>query len=162
AQPAATGLGPHGIAHPPGADGKSGVWGDEPWSHPDEGLYPVVEINARNNMSTYQAVVHEVLAGPDDVAVARHFPLRLHRPLPFTELRELLGPSLLTQPGARPYGLFVNNYATVNAAAAEDAGAGSGGFEGRLYGVLLAGSDERIEALATDITRRLAALTERS
>ncbi|MGW2035086.1 MULTISPECIES: preATP grasp domain-containing protein [Streptomyces] len=141
------------------ADGYFGVVGVDAMVDPDDGLYPVVEINARNNMSTYQAVVHEVLAGPDDVAVARHFTVRPRRPLPFAELRELLGPTLLTRSGGRPHGLFVNNYATVNAAAAD---AGENGFEGRLYGVLLASSDTETEALDTEITRRLAALTERS
>lgn len=141
------------------ADGYFGVVGVDAMVDPDDGLYPVVEINARNNMSTYQNVVHEGgLAGPDEIAVARHFPIRLHRPLPFTELRDVLDGLLLDERGPSPRGLFVNNYATVNAAA----GAGAEGFEGRLYGVLVDASDDRIDALDTDITRRLAAHTERS
>ncbi|MGW7085433.1 preATP grasp domain-containing protein [Streptomyces sp. NPDC054871] len=140
------------------ADGYFGVVGVDAMVDPDDGLYPVVEINARNNMSTYQNVVHE-LAGPEEVAVARHFPIRLTRPLPFAELREVLDGLLLDEREARPRGLFVNNYATVNAAAA---GAGADGFEGRLYGVLVESSDDRIDALDTDITRRLAAHTERT
>ncbi|MFJ7019724.1 ATP-grasp domain-containing protein [Streptomyces sp. NPDC101117] len=141
------------------ADGYFGVVGVDAMVDPDGGLYPVVEINARNNMSTYQSVVHEVLAGPDEVAVARHFTVRPRRALPFAELREVLDGLLLTERGPRPRGLFVNNYATVNAAAA---GAGDDGFEGRLYGVLVAGSDAEVAALDTDITRRLAAHTDRS
>ncbi|KUL72570.1 MULTISPECIES: ATP-grasp domain-containing protein [unclassified Streptomyces] len=141
------------------ADGYFGVVGVDAMVDPDGGLYPVVEINARNNMSTYQSVVHEVLAGPDEVAVARHFTVRPRRALPFAELREVLDGLLLTERGPRPRGLFVNNYATVNAAAA---GAGDDGFEGRLYGVLVAGSDAEMAALDTDITRRLAAHTDRS
>ncbi|MFE5189450.1 ATP-grasp domain-containing protein [Streptomyces sp. NPDC056628] len=141
------------------ADGYFGVVGVDAMVDPDGGLYPVVEINARNNMSTYQSVVHEVLAGPDEVAVARHFTVRPRRALPFAELREVLDTLLLTERGPRPRGLFVNNYATVNAAAAD---AGDDGFEGRLYGVLVAGSDAEVAALDTDITRRLAAHTERS
>ena len=141
------------------ADGYFGVVGVDAMVDPDGGLYPVVEINARNNMSTYQSVVHEVLAGPDEVAVARHFTVRPRRALPFAELREVLDGLLLTERGPRPRGLFVNNYATVNASAA---GAGDDGFEGRLYGVLVAGSDAEVAALDTDITRRLAAHTDRS
>ncbi|MFF5483642.1 hypothetical protein ACFY5C_41235, partial [Streptomyces sp. NPDC012935] len=90
---------------------------------------------------------------------ARHFTVRPRRALPFAELREVLDGLLLTERGPRPRGLFVNNYATVNAAAA---GAGDDGFEGRLYGVLVAGSDAEVAALDTDITRRLAAHTDRS
>ncbi|MFB6932773.1 preATP grasp domain-containing protein [Streptomyces chartreusis] len=141
------------------ADGYFGVVGVDAMIDPDDGLYPVVEINARNNMSTYQSVVHEGLAGPEEVAVARHFTVRLTRPLPFAELREVLDGLLLTERGPRPRGLFVNNYATVNAAAAD---AGADGFEGRLYGVLVAASDAEVAALDTDITRRLAAHTDRS
>ncbi|MET9546774.1 ATP-grasp domain-containing protein [Streptomyces sp. NPDC006627] len=140
------------------ADGYFGVVGVDAMVDPDEGLYPVIEINARNNMSTYQNVVHEGLAGPDEVAVARHFTVRLDRPLPFAELREVLSGLLLEERGPRPHGLFVNNYATVNAAATD----GADGFEGRLYGVLVAASDDLVGALDADITRRLAAHTERS
>ncbi|MBD0696095.1 ATP-grasp domain-containing protein [Streptomyces sp. CBMA123] len=164
------------------ADGYYGVVGVDAMVDPDEGLYPVIEINARNNMSTYQNVVHEGgLAGPEDVAVARHYPLRLTRPLPFAELAERLDGLLLDGPvrdepapdatrpdgtrpdgrGARPRGLFVNNYATVNAAHGTAADSPEG-FEGRLYGVLVGASDEEIAALDTDITRRLAAFPERS
>ncbi len=143
------------------ADGYYGVVGVDAMVDPDEGLYPVIEINARNNMSTYQNVVHEGgLAGADDVAVARHWPLRLTRPLPFGELAALLDGLLLTAPGPGAEGLFVNNYATVNAAAADETG--TDGYEGRLYGVLVAADDARIEAIDADITRRLAAHPERS
>ncbi|MFG3226573.1 hypothetical protein ACGF07_17540 [Kitasatospora sp. NPDC048194] len=142
------------------ADGYHGVVGVDAMVDPDEGLYPVVEINARNNMSTYQNVVHEGgLAGTEEVAVARHYPLRLTRPLPFAELAGVLDGLLLTSRGPRPRGLFVNNYATVNAAWSEDA---ADGVEGRLYGVLVGASDEEIAAIDTDITGRLAALPERS
>lgn len=156
------------------ADGYYGVVGVDAMVDPDEGLYPVIEINARNNMSTYQNVVHEGgLAGPEDVAVARHYPLRLTRPVPFAELAEVLDGLLLADRGPRPRGLFVNNYATVNAAhgtaahgtataAHGTAADGPEGFEGRLYGVLVGASDEEIAAIDTDITRRLAAFPERS
>ncbi|MFJ8470309.1 hypothetical protein [Kitasatospora sp. NPDC094011] len=144
------------------ADGYYGVVGVDAMVDPDEGLYPVIEINARNNMSTYQNVVHEGgLAGPEEVAVARHHPLRLTRPLPFAELAERLDGLLLTGRGGRPRGLFVNNYATVNAAHGTAADSPDG-FEGRLYGVLVGASDAELAAIDTDITRRLAAFPERS
>lgn len=149
------------------ADGYFGVVGVDAMVAPDESLYPVIEINARNNMSTYQSVVHDgptALVGPADVAVARHYTVRLDRRFPFDEMRAVLDGLLLTD--GRPTGLFVNNYATVNAAAdqasAPAGGAPAQGFEGRLYGVLVESSAERVDALDADITRRLAALTERS
>ncbi len=143
------------------ADGYYGVVGVDAMVDPDDGLYPVVEINARNNMSTYQAVLHDGLVRDEDVAVARHYPVRLTRPLPFDALREVLGDLLLDGAGDRT-GLFVNNYATVNAAAPADAAASAETFDGRLYGVLVADSEERIEAMDHEITRRLAAMTEGS
>ncbi|RFU82511.1 ATP-grasp domain-containing protein [Streptomyces triticagri] len=148
------------------ADGYFGVVGVDAMVAPDESLYPVLEINARNNMSTYQSVVHDgarPLAGPGQVAVARHYPVRLTRPFGFDEMRGVLDGLLLER--GRSGGLFVNNYATVNAAWAPGPrpdGAAAEPFEGRLYGVLVEDGAERLDALDADITRRLADLTERS
>ncbi|MFG3052742.1 ATP-grasp domain-containing protein [Kitasatospora sp. NPDC048239] len=131
------------------ADGYFGVVGVDAMVDPDGGLYPVVEINARHNMSTYQVRLEEHLVAPGRVAVARHYPLRLDRPLPFAEIRALLGNLLLDRPGGR--GLLVNNHATVNAAfPAEDTPA-----EGRLYGILVADSAAELRAIDAETTVRL-------
>ncbi|MDL4774214.1 ATP-grasp domain-containing protein [Actinomadura xylanilytica] len=149
------------------ADGYYGVVGVDAMVDPDGGLYPVVEINARNNMSTYQAAIQEAFLGEraaaGTTALVRQYPLRLTRPLPFGSLRDVLGDLLFDAPGGT--GLLVNNHATVNAAApasAEPADATDRPFAGRLYGVVIAPSAERMTALDGEIGRRLAALGERS
>lgn len=122
---------------------------------PEGGLYPVVEINARHNMSTYQVGLEERFVGEGRIAVARHYPLRLTTPLSFAETRTLLD-GLLFDP-ARGSGLLVNNHATVNAGFAETAETAGHTVDGRLYGVLVAESDDRVGALDTEIAARLAA-----
>ena len=108
------------------SDGYSGVTGVDAIIDRRGRLYPVIEINARNNMSTYQARLHEAFIGPGKVAFARQYPVRLAAQMPFTALRRLLGETLLDRPGGD--GLLVNNFATVNAAATPDGKP----FEGRL------------------------------
>ncbi|NUS66408.1 MAG: ATP-grasp domain-containing protein [Saccharothrix sp.] len=130
------------------ADGYFGVVGVDAMVDPDDGLYPVVEINARNNMSTYQARVQERFVGPGQIALARHYPVRLHRRLPFAEVGDLLRGLLLDRPGGT--GLLVNNFATVNAGHRTDSA-----FDGRLYGLLVASSDEELRRVDDDITARL-------
>lgn len=127
-------------------DGYFGVVGVDALVDSDGGLYPVLEINARNNMSTYQAVVQSRFLSDGKVASARHFAVRLPHPLPFDEFRVRLGELLLTL--ERGVGLLVNNFATVNAAAA-----------GRLYGFLVADDDERLAELEVAITHRLKELS---
>ncbi|RFU41907.1 ATP-grasp domain-containing protein [Actinomadura logoneensis] len=159
----------HRLGEKLAADGYYGVVGVDAMVDPDGGLYPVVEINARNNMSTYQAAIQEAfLEGwGGRTALARQYPLRLTRPLPFGRLRDLLTDLLFTH--ASGTGLLVNNHATVNAAAPEDGAAAVGAsstagpgesFAGRLYGVVIASSDAQLTALDGEITRRLAALRE--
>ncbi|OXM65201.1 ATP-grasp domain-containing protein [Amycolatopsis vastitatis] len=129
------------------ADGYFGVAGVDAFVDPDGGLYPVIEINARHNMSTYQVPLQEKLIGPAQVALARYYPLPLERPLPFGEVNRMLDGLMLAHSGGT--GLVVNNFATVNA------GAGSGSFEGRLYGVVVADTTEELAAIDQRITERL-------
>jgi phosphoribosylaminoimidazole carboxylase (NCAIR synthetase) len=132
-------------------DGYYGVVGVDALLDTEGRLYPVIEINARNNMSTYQARIQERLLAPGWWAMARHYPMRLSGPVGFGEVQAALGDRLLTAPGRS--GLVVNNFATVNAAAraAEP-------FDGRLYGVVIAESVEELDAIDADVTRRLATL----
>lgn len=132
------------------ADGYRGVVGVDAMLDPDGGVYPVTEINARNNMSTYQSTLAERLIGPDSFALARHYELKLAAPVPFDRLRDRLSGLLLDRPGGT--GLVVNAFATVNTAtpafatvnaaapvAPDRGGPGDGaGFSGRLYGVVVA------------------------
>ncbi|MFJ6379344.1 ATP-grasp domain-containing protein [Kitasatospora sp. NPDC092039] len=131
------------------ADGFHGVVGVDAMVDPDGGLYPVVEINARNNMSTYQVRLQERFVKPGQVAVARHYPLRLTEPLAFDELRRLLDGLLLDPAAGR--GLLVNNFATVNAAFT----GGGAPVDGRLYGIVVADSAEELTTIDAQIAVRL-------
>ncbi|MFD8546238.1 hypothetical protein [Streptomyces sp. NPDC059649] len=133
------------------SDGFFGVAGIDALVDTDGGVFPVIEINARNNMSTYQARLQEHLLTPGRSALARHYPLRLRRELPFAAVRRLLDGLLLRAPGEE--GLVVNNFATVNA------GAGAAPYQGRLY-ALLVGAPERLPALDRAVSEHLAALME--
>ncbi|MFC7328628.1 ATP-grasp domain-containing protein [Marinactinospora rubrisoli] len=139
------------------ADGYHGVVGVDALVQPDGSLHQVIEINARNNMSTYHAPLHDLIVGPDRTTLTRHYPLRLRTPLRFAELRDALGGLLLT-PGA-PAGLLVTNHATVNAAAPPEGGPPGSSFDGRLYGLVVADTAERLAAIDTEIAARLHALT---
>ncbi|MFI1418635.1 ATP-grasp domain-containing protein [Streptomyces sp. NPDC020731] len=135
------------------ADGYVGVVGVDAMVDPDGGVYPVTEINARNNMSTYQERIREMFVGERRCALATHYPLQLDRSLPFDELDGGLG-GLLLRPGDST-GLLVNNFATVNAAAAT-----SGGFEGRLYAVVVADDEQDLESIDQAVRTRLHDLTK--
>ncbi|WP_433273327.1 ATP-grasp domain-containing protein [Actinosynnema sp. CS-041913] len=132
------------------ADGYFGVVGVDAMVDPDGGLYPVIEINARNNMSTYQTRVQDRFVGPGRIALARHYPVRLTERLRFAHVRALLDGLLLDRAGGA--GLLVNNFATVNAG--HRAGTA---FDGRLYGLLVGSSDDEIAAVDHEITARLEA-----
>jgi hypothetical protein len=131
-------------------DGYYGVVGVDALVEPDGGIFPVLEINARHNMSTYQVPAQETFVGDGQVAMARHYPLRLTAPLPFATVRALLSGLLIDRPGGK--GLLVNNFATVNASARL---AGADGFDGRLYGLLIADTVADLDALDAGITARL-------
>ncbi|MFH8408907.1 ATP-grasp domain-containing protein [Streptomyces sp. NPDC018019] len=139
------------------ADGYFGVAGMDALLLPDGSVFPVIEINARNNMSTYQVRLQEAFVGTGRIALARHYPLRLAAPLPFEELHRTLGGLLLERPDGA--GLLVNNYATVNAAVSTLAEPGATA-DGRLYGLVVGDTAEQVTAIDTEITARLAAVTE--
>ncbi|MFF4603850.1 ATP-grasp domain-containing protein [Streptomyces sp. NPDC001339] len=139
------------------ADGYFGVAGMDALLLPDGTLFPVIEINARNNMSTYQVLLQEAFVGEGRTALARHYPLKLTAPLPFEELRRTLDGLLLESPDGA--GLLVNNYATVNAAVHTRAESGASA-DGRLYGLVVGDTAEQVAAIDTEITARLAAAAE--
>lgn len=135
------------------ADGYYGVVGVDAMVDPDAGLYPVIEINARNNMSTYQTRLQETVVGAGQSALARHYDLHLSEPLGFGRIREVLGGLLVDRPGGS--GLLVNNFATVNAAgAAAEPGTTA---EGRLYGMVIGDNVAAVDRLDAEIAAALAA-----
>jgi hypothetical protein len=134
------------------ADGYFGVVGVDAMVDPAGGLYPVIEINARNNMSTYQLRLQEAVLGAGQSALARHYELRLTEPLSFGRLRDVLGDLLMDAPGGA--GLLVNNFATVNAARAVTPPGTPA--EGRLYGMVAGRDEQAVDQLDAEIAARLA------
>jgi biotin carboxylase len=131
-------------------DGFFGVAGIDAIIGADEALYPVLEINARLNMSTYQGAVTEKCQPAGHIALARHYTLSLRGPLAFDELAAALGP--LLEP-AEPGHLVVTCFGTVNANASQ-----APPFTGRLYTMLVAPGTERLSALEAAAQAALAAL----
>ncbi|MGW1162870.1 preATP grasp domain-containing protein [Streptomyces sp. NPDC002513] len=129
------------------ADGYFGVVGIDAMVDPEGGLYPLTEINARNNMSTYQESLLEMLAPAGVTALARHYDVVLRRPLPFAELRSVLG-DLLLGPDSDGAGLIVNNFATVGSGL-------SAGGSGRLYGIVLGSDLDQVNTLDKQVTEAL-------
>ncbi len=121
------------------ADGYHGVAGIDAIIDVHANLYPVLEINARLNMSTYQGGVTERFQRAGQVAMARHYPLRLEGPCTFDDLRRILGPALNLAEDER---FVVTCFGTVNANAHQPAP-----FEGRLYAMLIAPDKQRLAAL---------------
>src|SRR5690606_31084413 len=118
----------------------------------DGGLLPVLEINARSNMSTYPVPLQERFLPPGWVALARQYPLVLDAPLPFAALHDRLGDLLPGAPGEA--GLVVQATGTVNAGAASRAAGGTSA--GRLHGLLVAPDDDALARLDAAVTERLA------
>ncbi|GAB3892771.1 ATP-grasp domain-containing protein [Kibdelosporangium lantanae] len=131
------------------ADGYFGVAGVDALVDTAGGIYPVIEINARNNMSTYQVQLQERFVGPEKIAVAKHYPIRLAEPTGFDTVRERLDGLVFDG----DTGLLVNNFATVNAAATPDQP-----FDGRLYGIVVATSPEQLTAIDDQVTARIAGM----
>ncbi len=138
------------------ADGYFGVVGVDALLCLDGRLFPMIEINARNNMSTYQERLRAALVPDGYTALATQYPVRLAGPVAFDQVRRLLDGLLLT--AGRQSGVLVNNFATVNAAGR--AGGGEG-FDGRLYAVVVAETAQRVATLDRAVTRRLGSFNDR-
>lgn len=125
--------------------GYHGVVGIDAAVGADGELYPLGEINARNTMMTYRAPVRDRLAGSDMIVLGRHYPVRVGRPVSFSELHDLLHAVLLRRPGGE--GVIINSFATVNA-----------GMVGRLYAMVVAPTEKRLSELDAAVGARLAEL----
>ncbi len=88
--------------------------------------------------------------GPEQVALARHYSLTVSTRLPFARIRDELAGLLLERPHQE--GMIVTNHATLNAACAAGETAA---VTGRLYGFLVADTDDRLRALDAAVTTRL-------
>ncbi|MCS7484524.1 ATP-grasp domain-containing protein [Umezawaea endophytica] len=135
------------------ADGFSGVAGVDAILGLDGVLHPLLEINARLNMSTYQGGVTERLLPDGSACLAKHYTLRLAARTPFDAVRAALGPLLDDRDGER---VVITCAGTVNANAADDAP-----FEGRLYAVLVAPDRARLAGLDAATETALTTLESR-
>jgi hypothetical protein len=135
--------------------GFSGVIGVDAILGVDGTLYPVLEINARLNMSTYQGSVTERCQKPGWVALAKHYPLRLRARCAFTELARALGP--LLEPSDEGY-LVITCFGTVNAQVDNASADALSPFDGRLYAVIVAPDRDRVAAVDAAAQRALAKL----
>jgi hypothetical protein len=125
----------HAVGKRLAADGFTGVVGVDAILAEDHTLYPVLEINARLNMSTYQGSVCELFQPAGSVALAKHFDLA--GPRDFASVRHALEPLLDGR-------LVVTCAGTVDAAT-----------PGRLYALLVAPDMAGLEALDAEARRRL-------
>lgn len=140
------------------ADGFFGVVGVDALLGADDAVYPVLEINARLNMSSYQGRVTERFLRPEYCALARHYPLRLAEPVSFGAVTDALGD--LAEPPSDGTGLVITCFGTVNAQSG-----GPAPFDGRLYTVLFAADRRRLGALdrrVEEALRCLGGTTERT
>lgn len=142
------------------ADGFTGIAGVDAVLGADGVLYPMLEINARLNMSTYQGGVTERALRPGHVALARHYALTLDAPCPLERVLGALGP--LAGPDGDPaFGgarLVITCFGTLNALAGESAGAP---FTGRLYAVLFAPDRELLAAADAAAEKALSRIASR-
>jgi hypothetical protein len=125
----------HAVGKRLAADGFTGVIGVDAILAEDRTLYPVLEINARLNMSTYQGSVCELFQPAGSVALAKHFEIADSRD--FAAIRRALEPLLDGR-------LIVTCAGTVDA-----------GTPGRLYVLLVAPDAAGLEALDDEAARRL-------
>ncbi|PDP86495.1 hypothetical protein CQJ94_16730 [Glycomyces fuscus] len=135
-------------------EGYRGVVGIDALVGTDEKVYPLTEINARYNMSTYQAKLQEAFMQKHSCAEARQYPLRLNARLPFAVLRKELGQLMVSSPGDA--GIIINNFATVNAVG--EPPKGQKHFDGRMYAFLVGQDMESIAELDNRLVRKLAAI----
>jgi D-alanine-D-alanine ligase-like ATP-grasp enzyme len=119
------------------ADGFFGVVGIDAMTLTDGTLMPLLEINARSNMSTYQLPLQERLVPHGAAVLARHYAVRSHEPVAYHHVRAALGADRYDPRTGT--GVVVHNFATVNAAhaarTADDAGRPA---TGRLYALVVA------------------------
>ena len=133
------------------ADGFVGVVGVDALLGVDDLIYPVLEINARLNMSSYQGRVTERFLRPGHCALAKYHPLRLAARLPWSRISVALGD--LLEPPVDGTGMVVTCFGTVNAQAQTAQTAAP--FNGRLYSVLFAPDRAALAALDSRITDAL-------
>ncbi|MDE9365076.1 ATP-grasp domain-containing protein [Luteipulveratus sp. YIM 133132] len=141
-------------------DGFAGVVGIDALTERDGTLHPLIEINARNNMSTYQLNLQEQLVDDGQAALARHYEIRSTRPVPFAAVREALADAAYDP--ARGTGAVVQGFATVNAAHALTLPDGAPVASGRLYALVIGDDDQDLAAIDGLVRARLDQMQEQA
>jgi hypothetical protein len=131
-------------------DGFTGLAGIDSIIDREGSIYPVLEINARLNMSSYQLGL-EWLIDPRSCVMAKYYPLLLKRPLSFTELKAHLGRDLFVSPRNNA-GALIQNFATVNVNFNPSDVAP---FKGRLYVLIVGTNFEHVVQIDQRISLKL-------
>jgi len=133
-------------------DGFKGLAGIDSIIDREGAVYPVLEINARLNMSSYQLGL-EWLIDPRSCVLAKHYPLLLKRPLSFSDLKSSLGPDLFIPPRNNA-GALIQNFAAVNVNFNPGDAAP---FKGRLYSLIVGRNFEEVVQIDQRISLKLGA-----
>jgi hypothetical protein len=141
----------HSIGTRLAKDGFFGFVGVDALLEKNGRLLPVLEINARSNMSTYTVPLQEKFLPDGWMALARQYSLTLTKAMSFVVLRDALHDLLLSHAGRA--GLIVQGTGTINAGVLS-APAG-GAFVGRLHGLLVARNEDELNALDRAVSSRL-------
>lgn len=134
------------------SNGYWGVAGVDAVMGADDVLYPVLEINARLNMSSYQGEVLERFSRPGQGGLARYHRLRLSAHCPFQRVQDALGD--LLRPDDHGNCVIVTGFGTVNASSA----VAPRNFDGRLYVIAVAHNQKTLDRLDAETGRRLSTI----
>jgi hypothetical protein len=137
-------------------DGYRGIAGVDSIIDRGGNVYPLLEINGRFNMSTYQLGLDRLI-DPAAKVVAKHYPLLLKSALPFERLTDRIGADLLRASGSGS-GVLIQNFATVNV----NSNPSGEPFKGRLYTLLIGRDVEEIAQLDQRMAGRLQELQSAS
>ncbi|PKU22087.1 ATP-grasp domain-containing protein [Telmatospirillum siberiense] len=135
-------------------DGFFGVAGVDALLDAEDVVRPVLEINARLNMSTYQTRVLERFSHSQGHAQAQQFNVHVDgASVPFSRILDVFG-SLPTVP-VDGEGVLVTCFGTVNAFAGRKES-----YDGRLYVMLFGRSAERLQSLEFKVAQSLSVLSK--
>jgi hypothetical protein len=130
-------------------DGYTGIAGIDSVVTKDGTVFPLLEINARFNMSTFHLAIEERLQHRYS-ALAKFYNLRLQQTLDFDCLAATLGDGLYSRASGR--GAIVLNFATVNCNVSQRPGQSA---RGRLYIMLIGESQQDVARLDENVGRQL-------
>jgi hypothetical protein len=138
------------------SDGYFGLAGIDSIIDREGAVYPLLEINARLNMSSYQLNLDKMIA-PTSKALAKHYKFLQERPMSFESLLDRMSHHLFT-PGLNTSGVLFQTFAGVNVNYDPTSGKS---FKGRLYVLLIGDTQQELEQLDLKLTAVLSQLGAR-